>query len=340
MKTNFTLLATVGSLLTTATISGQVGINSTTPASTLDIVAKNATGTSTNVDGVLIPRVTRQRVQDMVGVPSSTLVYINEVSSGTQTGTAVNIDAVGYYYFNGTAWVKLHNPNNTSGSGTNIYNTDGTLTGNRTVSQGVSTLAFTSTATNGFSVDGSTLSVDAANNRVGIGTVSPVQPLHVSGSARITGSSGTPSTVMGRNLSGDVSNVSVGSGLSLSGGVLTANAVPISLVNFPFLFVNNFGGGTYQLDSQNAPNYTLWVGNANAAGVCDILLPNPNTMLGRTLNIIAPGGAGLPVDVCTATSTTPITYLNSTLMGQIPTQRRITIQASPDFGWVLIMKDY
>lgn len=59
---------------------------------------------------------------------------------------------------------------------TNIYNSNGTLTGARTVAQGANSLAFTSTATTGtnhFSVDGSTFSVDAVTNRVGIGTTTP-----------------------------------------------------------------------------------------------------------------------------------------------------------------------
>ncbi|WP_131701441.1 hypothetical protein [Chryseobacterium sp. FH2] len=59
---------------------------------------------------------------------------------------------------------------------TSIYAGNGTLTGNRTVAQAGNTLAFTSTATTGtnhFSVDGSTFSVDAVNNRVGIGTTTP-----------------------------------------------------------------------------------------------------------------------------------------------------------------------
>ncbi|MFT3679104.1 MAG: tail fiber domain-containing protein [Ferruginibacter sp.] len=61
----------------------------------------------------------------------------------------------------------------TAASTPNIYTADGTLTGNRIVTQGANTLAFTSTATNGFSVDGTTFSVDAANNRIGIGTLAP-----------------------------------------------------------------------------------------------------------------------------------------------------------------------
>lgn len=59
----------------------------------------------------------------------------------------------------------------------NIYNSDGSLTGNRIVTQGTNTLAFTSSAVNGFSVGGNTFSVDAANDRVGIGTTAPHAPL-------------------------------------------------------------------------------------------------------------------------------------------------------------------
>lgn len=61
----------------------------------------------------------------------------------------------------------------------NIYTANGSLIGNRTVTQGASTLAFTSTALNGFSVDGTTFSVDAANHRVGMGTAAPGSYLSV-----------------------------------------------------------------------------------------------------------------------------------------------------------------
>lgn len=60
-----------------------------------------------------------------------------------------------------------------------IYTSDGTLTGNRTVTQGANTLTFNSTAVNGFSVDGTTFSVDGANNRVGIGNIAPNLSLDV-----------------------------------------------------------------------------------------------------------------------------------------------------------------
>ncbi|MFN4086050.1 MAG: beta strand repeat-containing protein [Spirosomataceae bacterium] len=80
----------------------------------------------------------------------------------------------------------------------NIYNADGTIVGgNRTVAMATNSLTFTSTATTGsnhFSVDGSTFSVDAVNNRVGIGTSSPGTPLEVNLST-----AGTIATFAGLN---------------------------------------------------------------------------------------------------------------------------------------------
>lgn len=164
------MLASMAGLFTV--VNAQIGINTSTPQASLDITSKNSTGSSTGIDGLLLPRLDRQRAQSMTSVPISTLIYINNTSTGSQTGTAVNIDMVGYYYYSGTAWVKL-NPVN------NIYNIDGTLTGNRVVTQGLNTLAFTGSSANAFSVAGSVFSVDAANSRVGIGTTTPQKVLHV-----------------------------------------------------------------------------------------------------------------------------------------------------------------
>jgi hypothetical protein len=67
------------------------------------------------------------------------------------------------------------------------------------------------------------VSIDSSGY-VGIGIAAPQQDLHVQGTARITGSSGTATTIAGRNAAGDVSNIAVGAGLSLTGGTLTATA--------------------------------------------------------------------------------------------------------------------
>ncbi|AZA53537.1 hypothetical protein [Chryseobacterium sp. G0201] len=168
-KITLTLALIVGGIA-----QAQVGFNTTTPKATIDIVAKSTTGATP--EGLLVPRVSRQKAQTMTGVETSTLIYVNDIA-GTAAGSGVNINAVGYYYFNGTLWVKTDNDNN-------IYNTNGNLTGNRTVNQVGNTLAFTSTATTGtshFSVDGTTLNVDARNNRIGMGTAAPETILDING---------------------------------------------------------------------------------------------------------------------------------------------------------------
>ncbi|MEJ5051958.1 hypothetical protein WH221_19190 [Chryseobacterium culicis] len=221
----------------------QVGINTTGPAATLDINVKNATGTSTNVEGVLITRLDRQRAQSMTGVPISTLIYVNSIATGSQTGTAVNVDTIGYYYYNGAAWVKLHNPTNSISA--NIYNTDGALTGNRIVSQGSNSLAFTGTQANAFSVDGATFSVDAANDRIGVGTQTPNAKLEINSSSsgvsglkftNLTSSSPTGTgQAIGVDASGNVISVS-----TVAQVLTVENAVsnPPSSLNFT---VNDLG---------------------------------------------------------------------------------------------------
>lgn len=89
------------------TSMAQVGVGTTTPGATLDVTATNPTGPSTNVDGILIPRISRQRAQVMTGTPTSTLVYIDDIVSGTASGTTVNVTSVGFYFFNGTIWEKI-----------------------------------------------------------------------------------------------------------------------------------------------------------------------------------------------------------------------------------------
>ncbi len=120
------LLLIVFILFFIKTSNAQIGIGTTSPTSTLDVVASNPTGTSTNVDGILIPRVTRQRAQSMASVPTSTMIYVYDVVSGTATGITVNVTSVGFYFFNGTIWEKISTGLNTNWS----------LTGNNSTTAG------------------------------------------------------------------------------------------------------------------------------------------------------------------------------------------------------------
>lgn len=59
---------------------------------------------------------------------------------------------------------------------------------------------------------------------VGIGTTAPAQTVDVAGTARISASAGTATAVVGRNAAGDISNLALGAGLSITGGTLNTTA--------------------------------------------------------------------------------------------------------------------
>lgn len=139
----------------------QVGINTTTPSdkAILDITSSDK--------GVLIPRLTT--IQKNAINPNAT----------TDKGLQVfDTDTNTVWYWNGIEWIE--------NSGKNIYNSDGTLIANRVITQGNNTLSFQSNSTNGFSIDGTTLSVDAANNRLGIGTTTPTETVDVTGNIKFS----------------------------------------------------------------------------------------------------------------------------------------------------------
>ncbi|MGE8555835.1 MAG: hypothetical protein ACN6OB_18095 [Chryseobacterium jejuense] len=139
MRKNVTTLLTAVFLGMSASVFAQtagVGIDTTTPNSTLDVHGKLG---ATDIDGLQAPRLTRAQLSAKGDALYGTnqkgaLVYITDISAGDNVGPRLNIDSIGYYYFDGTAWQKLiYN---------NIYNADGTLTSTRTVTQNGKDLKF------------------------------------------------------------------------------------------------------------------------------------------------------------------------------------------------------
>ncbi|WP_018676724.1 hypothetical protein [Riemerella columbina] len=92
---------------------GVVGVNIDKPHATLEVKTFDENGTS--VEGVLIPRVSRQRAASMgTTVAESTLIYVDDVSNGSLTGTTSLVNEKGFYFFKEKVWQKLGgSPSNT-----------------------------------------------------------------------------------------------------------------------------------------------------------------------------------------------------------------------------------
>lgn len=103
----------------------QVGINTIEPhsSSALDIVSQDK--------GLLIPRLEGNRIANMIGMANGLLVYA--------ISTFDNINSIGFWYYNGTNWIKL-------GKGENLYENDGTLLSNRVITMNNYNLNFSSTS--------------------------------------------------------------------------------------------------------------------------------------------------------------------------------------------------
>lgn len=131
MKKILTSFALVVASLTFA----QVGINNDNPKATLDIKVKNSDSKATDVEGLLVPRVTATRALNMgEDVPESTLVYI-ESGAAVGSTTISEVDGKGFYYFDATKkkWIKI-------GSGINNQPSNGNVIRNVVVFEGSYTI--------------------------------------------------------------------------------------------------------------------------------------------------------------------------------------------------------
>lgn len=100
-------------MLSAAWASAQnTGINTTAPQATLDVKAKSE-NTTADKEGILIPRISKEKALNMTGMEVSTMVYINDLSDGLIlpiNGTEIKVSRVnekGFYHWNGTLWERF-----------------------------------------------------------------------------------------------------------------------------------------------------------------------------------------------------------------------------------------
>lgn len=89
-------------------VNAQVGINTTAPSTTLEIVGSSP---ASKVEGLLIPKLTGDQIFNMPILPSTNegnLVYATSAASApNQTGVGENLKGSGFYYWDGTKWVTV-----------------------------------------------------------------------------------------------------------------------------------------------------------------------------------------------------------------------------------------
>lgn len=128
MKKNLIILT---SLLSSVSLFSQVGINTTQPQATLDIVASSNDVTKT--DGLIAPRLkgTELSAKDALYTTSQTgaIVYVTEALA-TTTPKTINITTIGYYYFDGEIWQKVSNGTIATTEPWNIQGTTNQATSN------------------------------------------------------------------------------------------------------------------------------------------------------------------------------------------------------------------
>lgn len=98
----FILLSAVSASALAFSQSGNVGINTSTPAATLDVVGQP--GTAAKLDGIIAPRLSgaQLRAKTYTSAQNGALIYATDADTAP-AGQTINVTSVGYYYFDAIA---------------------------------------------------------------------------------------------------------------------------------------------------------------------------------------------------------------------------------------------
>lgn len=86
--------------------NAQVGINTETPETTLEVVGKP--DNTNHYDGILLPRITGNQLakKTYTNSKTGTIVFVTTAATSL-TGQVIHVVESGYYYFNGNYWVQF-----------------------------------------------------------------------------------------------------------------------------------------------------------------------------------------------------------------------------------------
>ena len=288
------ILFLVSITLSLATYGQNVGIGTSSPAALLDIYSTS--------DGILIPRVALTgtgSASPLSSPTTSTLVY-NTATAGSGA-TAVS---PGFYYWNGSAWVRFIDNNSLTGS-TTVSNTSSANTISTTVN-GVTGSTMPLINTNAVSQNGSGQLISTINGvgsspytvaiagdvtgNLGVSTVGKIQGTPVTISSLTNGnllqynSSGTnwvnvtPSSVLG---------AATTNSLSLSTNTLTSTVNGVASTSSAVSGVSNTSSAnTLSTTVNGVTSSTVPIINSNALGLSGTTLTSTiNGLTSNTLDI-------------------------------------------------------
>lgn len=100
------LLSMIFALTFSALYYSQVGVNTSSPQATLDVVGDPSN--TSKFDGVIAPRLRGDQLAAKTYTTAQTgaIVYVT-LAASTLSGQVVNVSSTGYYYFDGTVWKAI-----------------------------------------------------------------------------------------------------------------------------------------------------------------------------------------------------------------------------------------